>query len=124
MGRIDTSHADKTITKLAECADLTEEAAHTFRIYAHTVISRGKTAWASCFYNLDNTIHHWDYDELLEERGLVTWGDHDNRGSQKVLLTEAGWAMAARTVTYETRLRRREMDEDEFLAWGRSVRTA
>lgn len=126
---IDLTHVEKTIAKLSECAGLDEMAAHNFRIYAHSVLSRNQTAYIGAS-QYGESIQ--DEDRALVDAGLVTLGKFEpnnhpmalsHYGDFPVVLTARGREMAERTVRYETAIRRRDMDADEFVAWQRAVST-
>ncbi len=124
---VDLTHAEATIAKLSEVSDLDLDAANAFRVVAHTVLSRGQTHYVGVT-NYGEGIR--DEDQAMIDAGLITVGRFEanrhpmslsHQGSLRATLTTAGRAMAERTVRYETAIRARHMDANDFADWKRRV---
>jgi hypothetical protein len=124
---VDLSYVEATIAKLSEATGLEYWAAHNFRIIAHTVISRGQTAYVGTSAYGEGIQ---DEDQAMVDAGLITLGRFEanrhpmalsNCGDRAVILTDAGRSMVDRVIRYETTIRARNMDADDFAAWKRAV---
>ena len=118
---------DATISKLMETAGIDNATATAFRVVAHTVLSRNQAAYLGATSYGDSIR---DEDQAMVDAGLVTLGRFEanshpmslsHQGSKLATLTDAGRAMATRVVQYETAIRARDMDADDFANWKRAV---